>query len=285
MDSLPLPPTELRFMREDDDRLIRTGRELARLLQQYGMKPDSTVLDVGSGYGRLALGLLTEGLHRGRYIGFDVLPKHVGWCREHLTALNPRLEFHHIDARNSRYNPTGSIDPDRLRFPTPIGSIDVAAAFSVFTHLYRTNVEHYLAELRRVLRPGGVAITTWLLWSDERLPALVDDGCAYPMRFQIDRDTRTSDEADPLRAIGFRLEQVLTWVMEADLRIRLLAYGSWDGVTASESFQDLMVMERPDGPLRRARWLAGRAKRRVQKTFRRGAPDRALRPETAINTV
>jgi hypothetical protein len=89
------------------------------------------------------------------------------------------------------------------------------------------------------------------------------------MRFQIDRDTRTSDETDPLRAISFRLEQVLTWVMDADLRIRLLAYGSWDGVTASESFQDLMVMERPDGPLRRARWLAGRAKRRVQKTLRR----------------
>jgi SAM-dependent methyltransferase len=265
MSVLPLPPVELRFMAEDDERLLRTGRELAGLLERHGMRPRSTVLDVGSGYGRLALGLASQGSHTGRYVGFDILAKQVGWCRDVLSNAEPRLQFRHINARNARYNPNGTVDPAAVRFPAPIGSVDVAAAFSVFTHLHRPTIEHYLRELRRVLRPGGVAVTTWLLWDEDRLHLVTNDRCPYPLRFVLDADTRISDETDPLRAIAFRPSGVRAWAAAAGLEVVQLRQGSWDGATESDTFQDLVVLRRPDGPLQRARWLAGRAKRRIKR--------------------
>jgi SAM-dependent methyltransferase len=84
--AIPLPPARLRFMRESDEQLIATGDELAGLLAEYGMTADADVLDVGCGYGRLALGILHATDHRGPYLGFDILPRHVDWCR---TMISP----------------------------------------------------------------------------------------------------------------------------------------------------------------------------------------------------
>jgi SAM-dependent methyltransferase len=238
-------------MQEDDERFLRTGNELAGLLYSNGATPDSTVLDIGCGYGRLAIGLLGRPTpHRGPYIGFDILAPHTNWCRNNITPRAPGFRFEHLDAINDRYNPKGTLSPEELRFPVEARSVDVAAAFSVFTHLYRATIEHYLDELRRVLRPGGVAVTTWLLWDDARLPAVTSDRCTYPLRYRLDADTRYSDDADPLRAIAFTPELVGRLVERAGLRLRTSTRGSWDGTTKSDVFQDLLVLEAP----RRRRW-------------------------------
>ena len=253
-------------MKEDDERFVRTGRELASALAAHGLTEQSTVMDVGSGYGRLAIGLLNEGNHAGQYIGFDILPKHVTWCQDNITPVAEGYRFVHLDALNQRYNPKGTLDPDKLRFPTKNATVDVAAVFSVFTHLYRPTIEQYLRELHRVLRPGGVAVTTWLLWDDERLPAVTSDSCAYPLAFVLDPDTRYSDEADPLRAIAFRPERVEQLVQAAGLRIRSTTRGSWDGVTTSETFQDLIVLEQ-GGSVGSAGSVVGRAAGRLKRGF------------------
>jgi hypothetical protein len=58
MSSVPLrlPPIELRFMRESDERFLSTAKELARILEQRGLRYDSSLIDIGSGYGRLVSG-------------------------------------------------------------------------------------------------------------------------------------------------------------------------------------------------------------------------------------
>ena len=50
---------------KDDDTFVRGGVGLAEVLRSHGMTDDAKVLDVGSGYGRLAIGLLSSGF-RGR---------------------------------------------------------------------------------------------------------------------------------------------------------------------------------------------------------------------------
>ena len=261
--TLPLPPDNLRFMGEDDERLLSIGRELAATLVDHGLAPRSRVLDVGCGYGRLALGLVAEGVHEGDYLGFDILKRHITWCSDTLTPVHPRLRFKHVDAHNPRYNPAGTLDADKIHFPAGIGTVDVAAVFSVFTHLYRPTVAHYLAELRRVLRPGAVAVTTWLLWDENRLEATQSDACAYPLNFELDPQTRYNDADDPLRAIAFHPRLVTELVHEAGLRIRSSERGSWDGVTESSSFQDLLVLQLPRTPKLVLRRAAGRVKRRL----------------------
>jgi cyclopropane fatty-acyl-phospholipid synthase-like methyltransferase len=74
--AVPLPPQHMRFMSESDDQLVEVGRHLAAILRRHGLGESDRLLDVGSGYGRLAIGLVTTGF-RGDYVGFEILRKQV----------------------------------------------------------------------------------------------------------------------------------------------------------------------------------------------------------------
>ena len=201
----------MRFMREDDERLIAVGDELAGLLIEHGLTPDGSVLDIGSGYGRLALGILHSLDYRGRYLGFDILARHVAWCASTITPAFPMMRFKHLDILNERYNPAGTLDPTTVGFPAPSAQTDFCALFSVFTHLHRPVVERYLHEIHRVLRPGGVAVTTWFLFDDARLPAATSSAATYPMVHVLDAVSRYTEADNPLRAIAFDEDAVRGW--------------------------------------------------------------------------
>lgn len=242
----PLPPPALRFMNEDDERLLRTGRELVDLLFKHGLTSTGSLLDVGCGYGRLAIGLMAERRFRGRYRGFDVLERHVTWCRETLTPTAPSYTFAHVDVHNGRYNPTGTVEPENVRFPVEDASVTTAALFSVFTHFYRADIKRYLAELARVLQPGGKAVTTWLLYNEERLPLVTASTAAYPMHHRLDEHTLCAELEDPLRAIAFEESVARSWVTAAGLEVSEEQHGSWAG-EPGPVFQDLLVLRRPTG--------------------------------------
>ena len=244
-DGLPIPPMHLRFMTESDERFIATARTLAATLAGAGLEPNSDVLDVGSGYGRLAVGLMDRTDFTGTYLGFDILPRHVGWCSKVITHADQRFQFRHLDLMNERYNPTGVMDPAQAVFPAPDGSVDVCALFSVFTHLYRPTVERYLEQIARVLRPGGVAVTSWLLYDDDRLATVTSAQSAYPLRLLGDDGSRFMLAEDPLRAIGFPQDDVEAMAGKAGLQVARVERGNWDsgGADTSRSqFQDLVVL-------------------------------------------
>lgn len=232
------------FTNEDDEQFLRTGRELTDLLFDHGLTTTGTLLDIGCGYGRLSVGLLIDGRFRGRYHGFDVLKRHVLWCQKELTRYSSAYTFSHLDIRNDRYNPKGSIEPDEVNFPAKDSSMTTAALFSVFTHFYREDIERYLAELSRVLKPGGHAVTTWLFFDEQRLPLMKADACTYPMRHQLNEYTLCSDSENPLRAIAYDESTVHGWVKEAGLVISTRKRGRWAGEPA-DNFQDLLVLQKP----------------------------------------
>lgn len=64
----------------------------------------------------------------------------------------------------------GQFRRTRLEPPLPYGDaqFDLVYALSVFTHMHEENARAWLAELARVVRPGGLALLTYL---DEALPA------------------------------------------------------------------------------------------------------------------
>ncbi len=242
---LPLPPSKMRFMGENDEQLIQVGDELAGLLVAFGMTADSAILDVGCGYGRLALGILHATDHRGPYLGFDILRRQIDWCRTAITPTFPRLCFEHLDIRNGRYNPGGMIEPTEVSFPTRSASTDVCALFSVFTHLYRPDIERYLGEIRRVLRPGGVAVTTWFLFDEDRLPRATSSAATYPMVHVLDDVTRYTEEGNPLRAIAYEEGAVRAMVGSARLEVLAIDHGTWAG-EPGRVFQDVVVLRRSE---------------------------------------
>lgn len=263
----PLPPQHLRFMGEDDTEFVETAAELANLVIERGLPRTGTVLDVGSGYGRLAIGLRNSSDFDGSYIGFDILRRHVRWCRKTLTPLSDSYRFRHIDLRNARYNPEGTVDPLSFRFPAGIGTIDAIALFSIFTHFYRADIEHYLREFRRVLKPGGVAITTWFLYDEQRLPAILSDSSQFAMAHQLDEHTRYFNLDDPLHAIAYDEVFVRRLAAEAGLEVVSIDRGTWTGEDGL-SFQDLVVLRRPGALKDRIRARLGHLRRRLRRLRR-----------------
>ena len=172
-DVVPMPPLDLiRLLSgsgsEDDYRA--TGQLFRRLLlNPGGLKPTDRVLDVGCGIGRMAVALADHIAPPGSYDGFDIAPAAIHWCHEHVTPRWPHFRFHHADVFNAMYNPTSRVRARAYRFPYPSGTFDHVFLTSVFTHLLPADAAHYLAEVARVLKPGGRVFATFFLLHQERL--------------------------------------------------------------------------------------------------------------------
>jgi SAM-dependent methyltransferase len=157
------PPAELRYnvvgpctieqfmdagrrVKEDIDRaLSATGRRLAEARD---------FLDFGCGCGRLELALRAGGLDL-QVTACDVDARAIRWCQENL--------------RGETYVVNAELPP----LPFAGGAFDVAWAGSVFTHLDEPHQDQWLAEVCRVLKPGGVLLASVHgphLW-EPRLPA------------------------------------------------------------------------------------------------------------------
>ena len=243
--AIPLPPANLRLMGDSDEDFVGIGVQLAVILYRYGLEDDHELLDVGCSLGRLAIGLMASTGFRGRYVGFDVMPKQVLWARRTLTPVAPAYRFRHVDVRNDRYNPGGAVEPADLRFPARSGGFHMASLFSIFTHFYKEDIAIYLCELHRVLRPGGTVVATWFLYDEESYDDAV--GSAYPMTHRLDDVTIYSDADDPLRAIAFHESAVREMVAAAGLEVVAIEHGRWKGHPGPE-FQDVVVMRKPVPP-------------------------------------
>jgi SAM-dependent methyltransferase len=99
----------------------------------------SAVLDWGSGCGRVARHLAPE--LGSRFHGCDIDADNVSWCNANLP---------------------GTYAASKLAPPLPYAdaTFDIIYGISVFTHLRANWESTWLAELRRVLRPGGTMLMT-----------------------------------------------------------------------------------------------------------------------------
>lgn len=118
------------------------------LLIAHGLRPDGSVVDVGCGSGRLALPLSQYLGPDGRYLGTDVVPALVDYARDLVDRPDWRFQV-----------------VRRLRIPAPRESADIVCFFSVMTHLRHEHSYLYLKAARRVVRPTGRIIVSFLEFS------------------------------------------------------------------------------------------------------------------------
>jgi SAM-dependent methyltransferase len=113
------------------------------LLIQCGLGPNDYLIDVGCGSGRLAKPL--SDYLSGHYLGIDVVPELVEYARTLVGRPDWRFEV-----------------ADGFRIPEEDGRADVVCFFSVFTHLLHEQSYLYLQEAKRVLKPNGKIVFSFL---------------------------------------------------------------------------------------------------------------------------
>src|SRR5689334_8909675 len=129
------PPMSMIFTGSVDDFALSGSNLVNNLVDLECLRPDSKVLDVGSGMGRLAVALLNYRSHEGSYEGLEIVPSGVRWCTENITARYPNCRFTLADIYNNEYNPTGRLAASRYRFPYDDDTFDLVVLASVFTHM------------------------------------------------------------------------------------------------------------------------------------------------------
>lgn len=150
-DGRPMPPTDLAMLVSGPSRrwFSEQGRAHAQMIRGLAARHGADfeagldVLDFGCGAGRIARWLAPEVIAGGgAFTGSDLNPRLVAWCAANLPG---------------RYLSNG------LKPPLDVAghSQDLVYGYSVLTHLTEATARAWLAELARVIRPGGLAVLSF----------------------------------------------------------------------------------------------------------------------------
>jgi SAM-dependent methyltransferase len=241
MNSLPLPPKELRFMQESDELFISIGDDLVTQIQTLaGLQRDFSLIDIGSGYGRLAHALLRQGFS-GKYIGLEILKRHVTWCQENLSRAS--ISFQHLDVYNSRYNPSGTIRAEAVKLDELVNKGDLIVLTSVFTHMMPTKIENYIDCFSRMVLPGGSVCATFFLLNESRRELIEKKQSGLSFPFQLTDFSLYHNEHDPLHAIAFDESWAIALIQKKGMIVKKIQHGYWcEGSRANTSqYQDFVV--------------------------------------------
>ncbi len=237
----PLPPEEYVKLVGGD---MGSGLEFFDYFIDYcGLRSSDSVLDIGCGFGRMAMPLTSYISKDGCYEGFDISAKSIDWAKANLTSLYPRFNFQKVDLFNKCYNPAGKIKSEDFEFPYQNANFDFVFLTSVFTHMYPKDVKHYLSEIFRVLKSGGKCLLTCFLLNIESEQLMNAGNSTLNFCFPLE-DCFTIDPNSPENAIAFDETMFLKWISGQGFTLKSKHYGSWCGRIQFASYQDMLILEK-----------------------------------------
>ncbi len=244
-----VPPRGLIFTGSSvsSEKYLKEARHQLDLLKQIaGLQQDDAVLDVGSGLGRTAIALSGFLSENARYEGFDVVEKGVNWCQNGIGKDFPNFNFTYVPLFNDLYNQSAN-SAEEFRFPYENQIFDVTFSFSVFTHMRLPEIEHYLHEIFRVLKPNGKSLNTFFLYDDSNAEEIANrEGFGFP----IDKGNyKLMNEKVQGANIAIHIDEIHAMAKRAGLKVEKIMDGFW--VTGKKSidhpeYQDVVVFTKKD---------------------------------------
>ena len=235
-----MPPKRYDYINIGDNKKI--GEEfLSYFIDLCNLKPHHKVLEIGSGFGRMAIPLTSYLNETGSYDGLEIIDDGVNWCKSQFSKRYSNFNFQKLDVFNERYNPKGKILATDITFPFPDNTFDLIYLTSVFTHMYPDAIKNYLSEISRILKPNGKSLITYYVLNNESLDNINEGKGTYS--FKHEKDTyRIEDMKDPLYQIAFPETIVKAFYSNNGLLIeKPIHFGKWSGKEDGLSFQDIVI--------------------------------------------
>lgn len=182
--------------------------EADRLVRECGLTRESVLVDFGCGVGRLAFGIESRLETIRRYIGVDIDTKAIEWAKNRFP--DDGFVFQLSDSYHERFNPHGTGAKGRI--PLQDGTCDIAYSYAVFAHMLPEDVEHYLKEMFRVLRPGGWVFATAHV--EENVPDMTVNPEGYPRPIMVPAEKRGA-----LHCVRYSREAFTKMIDDAGFRV------------------------------------------------------------------
>lgn len=224
------------------EKFLEGGQYQLNLLKsQIDLQPHDRVLDIGSGIGRTAISLVDYLNSDAEYEGFDVVKRGVDWCNSRIAKDFPNFNFTYVPLFNDLYN-TSKLKADEFEFPYPEQHFDKVFSFSVFTHMQIGEIQHYLKQLKRVLKPDGLAFSTFFLYDDASEEHIANkDTFAFPVKregYRLMHSKVTSGN------IAIHKDVLLSMLAKAGLEPVKILDGFWKGSENAIEYQDIVVFKK-----------------------------------------
>ena len=245
---IPIPLMELTGGGVDTFEKISAGH-IANLRAHVGLEKDMSVCEIGCGIGRDAIPLadiLTP--PSGRYLGIDIVRPSIDWCSQHISKRYPHFIFAWFDVRDTMFNPTGTLTTQDVRIPVDDASVDRIILQSVFTHLFRPEIEHYLHEFRRILRPDGRVYATVFIYDAAILAsARATNLTKWNLTFEheVGPGCRINDPKVPLSAVAYTRGCLEEMIARSGMTLaRDPLRGAWSGYySQADDGQDGLILK------------------------------------------
>jgi SAM-dependent methyltransferase len=211
--------------------------------ENIALTSSDRVLDFGCGVGRTSA-FFADHLTDGALVGVDIIADVIAFCQRNIAGQFSNSTFFCTDSKNPQYDRAstekGEAATARIgeqQFLEKFQSyFDLVVAFSVFTHFDPKMAERYLAQTRRLLKPGGRALLTWFF----------DHPNNEPERRLFSDDVFKDHNANsPLLFALFSPVFVQRLGREAGLTVERISFGWWrDGKPSrlkAQHYQDIAI--------------------------------------------
>lgn len=238
-----IPPKGLMFTGSGGYESI--GKQFFNYFLKFGdINPDSAILDIGSGIGRMAVPFTNYLSEKGKFEGFDIVKIGVDWCKKNITSRYPNFNFKLIPLKNDLYLLNTNESASNLVFPYESETFDFVFLSSVFTHMMPNDVENYISEINRVLKVNKKCFATFFILDEISENAMNKNGAKqFPHAMT---NYSLMDKSVKEANVAFKKEYILNLLQKNNFEVTHFIRGNWSGVEADifDQHQDIIIFKK-----------------------------------------
>lgn len=211
------------------------------LIKYADLREGDEVLEIGCGYGRIAVALTGYLSPASVYYGIDIVEKAVEWCSTEITPRYPQFRFLHADVSNPYANEAKGSSATSYRLPFEDSKFDVVFLTSVFSHMRPEEISNYIHEISRVLKVGGKCYATHYLLNEHSRQEIVKKSASQNFQYDFGNFLSTHKRI-PEQTIAVSEELIRKFYHEAGLVVcEPIQYGAWANCKIGSGYQDAVI--------------------------------------------